>query len=928
MENIIRRAPVIVNPVLLNPQEKRSSLNGGWSFKLDPDDKGLQERWYEDNQIISDKIEVPGSWQGQGFGGMEKNIVWDFRLETRTFRATYTGTGWYGVRFEIPDDWEGMRLWANFGGVHPSAEVWLNGVRLGENNLPFVPFAFEITGVVRSDDDNLLVVRVHEENRILGLAYSWQGNWSGLYRGVELTATGENFLQGFSVYPNIESEKLQIKTGIGGDHPLDGGLSLRVSAQLINGDTTPVSTKVEISGESVEFDLPLPSPRLWSPDSPNLYRVDAVLTGNDKVLDALSERVGFVQLSTEGKHFLINGEPYYMRGSGDFISNPETGSPDTNRDRWRKKLSALREYGYNYVRCQSYVYTPEYFDVADEVGLLIQSEMGMLGGWSGNQIWHVSQWPQPSPDYRDALKRQWDSVVLRDVNHPSANLYCMSNELRDGTEHPRIAWSCYHDTKAIKPTAFVLWTDGGYRENLPGDFVNHEADIDSECSKPLIQHEFRWWSSFPDVRNMEKYSGAIRSYGAEIALEAAAGHGISHVLPTAAANSQRIQYIEAKGKMEACRRDNPSLAGICHFNAMDINPSPQGIIDEFYDLKYADGGSWQQTNGDTVILSDLGFDDRVLASADTLRTTLYVSDFSHLPLNNPVLEWKLETLNETISEGSFSYPHKPFSTCTAGNIEATVPEVSKPTVASLKVALHEGKRVLVNSWDLWLFPKSVVFPPEIGIYGKPQHTWLEGLGGIRSVSLDDLSGDRSVLAVLTETLDGAVVEFARSGGRIILVASEGLVRPSRSKLLLEMGRYFFTPPANYPPYEDGINGTIILDHPMLGDFPQEGFADLQFFRMMGESPPIDIEPLGLNKGDPVIRAIHSYQVSRPLAYLTESSLGKGGLIICSLNLDQSLPESRYLLAQICNYALGDDFNPQIELSNESLTLIVAGTQIS
>jgi len=127
----------------------------------------------------------------------------------------------------------------------------------------------------------------------------------------------------------------------------------------------------------------------------------------------------------------------------------------------------------------------------------------------------------------------------------------------------------------------VIWTDGGYSDTLPQDYVNADAGLAAQCPKPLIQHEFRWWSSFPDVRIMSKYSGAVRPYAAEIALETARRRGLAHILPDAAANSQRLQFIEAKGKMEACRRDHATLAGISHFNAMDTNPSPQGIIDEF-----------------------------------------------------------------------------------------------------------------------------------------------------------------------------------------------------------------------------------------------------------------------------------------------------------------------------------------------------------
>ncbi|NLF00242.1 MAG: hypothetical protein GX601_04610, partial [Anaerolineales bacterium] len=627
------RAPVVVNPVLRHDKERRESLDGNWHFRLDPEDTGLAERWFE-HGMFAEEIQVPGSWQGQGFGDTTLETIWDFRLDVRALRATYTGTGWYSRRFTLPPRWQDARLWLNFGGVHPTAQVWLNGVCLGENHAPFVPFGFDVTDVVHRTGDNLLVVRVSEDDRAMGMAFNWQGNWSGLYRGVELTATGPSYLDQLWLHPNVDAQQMVVIASVGGPADALGALTLDLTVQPLSAQAEPINVELHFTSACAQVEIPVPDPLLWSPDAPNLYRVDAVLLSEGQVLDARTERTGFVKLSSDGPHLLINDEPYYWRGSGDFLSNPETAAPDTDRARWRRKLQTLRDYGYNHVRCQSYVYAPEYFDAADEVGLLIQSEMGLLGAWSGHSQWHVYQWPQPMPDHYDALRWQWNRVVERDVNHPSANMYCMSNEYGNTAHYPRIAWKGYHETKAIKPTALIIWTDGGYHPDMPADFINSEAGSNrrgdsSGADLPLIQHEFRWWSSFPDVRNIRKFSGAIRPYGAQTALEAAERHGTAHVLPQAAANSQWLQLIEMKGKMEACRRDNPTMAGICHFNAMDANPSPQGVIDEFYERKVADAATWCETNGDTVVLSSLGFDDRVLAAGEQRSVTLFVSDFSH-----------------------------------------------------------------------------------------------------------------------------------------------------------------------------------------------------------------------------------------------------------------------------------------------------------
>ena len=344
------RLPVRVNPVLLHPREQRLSLSAQWRFRLDPDDAGLAGEWYAHPDMISDPIVVPGCWQGQGFGHDGTDEVWDFRLKARVFQATYRGTGWYARTFRVPDEWRGRRLWLSFGGVHPSAQVWLNGEHLGQHDLPFVPFGFEVTGLLHCGADNDLVVRVHEHNRLYGLAYNWQGNWSGLYRDVELTATGAAALDELHLLPDVGAERLRVRARA---PRATVGCTLHLCVSPADSPCPLVTAELPVVDGLVEGDIAVPGPRLWSPDNPQLYRVEAELADGDATLDALVERTGFVRLSTDGPRFLVNGDPYYLRGTGDFISCPETGCPDTDRDRWRRKLRALRDYGYNQVRCQS-----------------------------------------------------------------------------------------------------------------------------------------------------------------------------------------------------------------------------------------------------------------------------------------------------------------------------------------------------------------------------------------------------------------------------------------------------------------------------------------------------------------------------------------------------------------------------------------------
>lgn len=888
--------PARVNPLWRHSAECRLSLDGAWHFALDADNRGRGEHWFSHPDRLRETIQVPGSWQGQGFGGDGEDVLWDFQLRARTFRATYTGTGWYARAFTVPAEWQGKQIWLNFGGVHPSAEVWVNGTRVGEHNLPFVPFAFNITPHLRWGDENTLVVRVHEQHREFGLAFNWQGNWSGLYRGVDLTATGATYLRQCLLYPDAGAECLRMAIELGGVQTSAPSL-LQVIVRSAD-DDIPITTREILLPADGQVELPVPAPKRWSPDTPHLYRVEVALMQGEDTLDAMSERTGFVTLSTTGKEFRINGEPYYLRGTGDFLSCPETGCPDTDRARWRRKLQALRAYGYNYVRCQSYVYGPEYYDIADEVGLLIQSEMGMLGAWGGMSPMHVYQWPKPTLDNYPVLKRQWELVVRRDVHHPSANLYCMSNEYGATAHFQHIAWECYHATKTLKPTAFVIWTDGGYHTEMPGDFVNDEASRDAECSLPLIQHEFRWWSSFPDIRLKAKYRGAVRSYAAEIAEQAAARHGLAHLLIRFADASQRLQLQEAKLKMESCRRSNPALAGICHFDAMDANPSPQGIITEFYEQKLADSACWLQTNGDTVLLAGLEADNRALTAGETFRCALSVSDFSHPPFLSPRVEWQLRGADDRVlAEGIFDFEHTPYRTSGVGEIVTELPAVTASIALTLHARLSEGGREITNAWPLWLFPAAASLPAGIARYVDAAAGWLREWTEIPLAT----TPEAAIPLLLTEVIDDNIAAYLRNGGHVILAATEGLVRPHPPNF--GYVNYYFTPPANYSPYEDGQNGTLVADHPLLGDFPRDGFADLHWFRMIDQAPPIDLEPLGLTEGEPVVRVIHRYPVCRPLGYLHEVMVGQGRLLLCGLTLSPNWPEARYLLSQLCAYAV-------------------------
>jgi beta-galactosidase/beta-glucuronidase len=131
-------------------QEGRAQLNisldGDWTLVLDAEDQGVARHWFQEpdlSELASEgermQVRVPS--------------VWDL------WAPDYDGVGWYFRRFEAGAEVRGQYAELVFEAVDYYAEVWLNGLRLGEHEGGYTPFALDATAALR-EGDNLLAVRV------------------------------------------------------------------------------------------------------------------------------------------------------------------------------------------------------------------------------------------------------------------------------------------------------------------------------------------------------------------------------------------------------------------------------------------------------------------------------------------------------------------------------------------------------------------------------------------------------------------------------------------------------------------------------------------------------------------------------------------------------------------------------------------------
>src|SRR4030042_3946764 len=132
--------------IALFPQQNdvRNTLNlsGVWNFKKDSLGVGEKEQWFNGLKDCR-SIAVPGSWNEQ-FDDMRD----------------YLDFAWYEKETYIPGGWKGQRIFIRVGSANYAAKIWINGVPLGQHEGGHLPFAFEITSMVKWNTNNRITIQI------------------------------------------------------------------------------------------------------------------------------------------------------------------------------------------------------------------------------------------------------------------------------------------------------------------------------------------------------------------------------------------------------------------------------------------------------------------------------------------------------------------------------------------------------------------------------------------------------------------------------------------------------------------------------------------------------------------------------------------------------------------------------------------------
>ncbi len=423
---------------------KIEPMNARWRFYLG-DIPGGESPDLDDSKWRL--LELPHDWsiEGQFKENREENNT---SHENLSHHIGYLpgGIGWYRKSFHAMNDFANKIITIQFDGVYRNSDVWINGYHLGQRPYGYSSFYYELTPYILAGKNNLLAVRVNNT----GVGSRWYTG-SGIYRNVQLLITDKIHIKPWGTCwttPEIHPERVDVDFKVTIENRTgEKALTIDVVSEIIHqGDmvakvTTPVTLKS--TETKIEQQFQIDSPKLWSPDTPELYQIKTSLYRNGHLIDEYATPLGLRSFRFDADTgFYLNGVNMKFKGVCLHHDNGCLGAK-VYRHAIERQLKILKEMGCNAVRTSHNPPSQEFLDLCDEKGFLVVDELF--------DEWTVPKTPFGYTRYfQDWYERDARDFVRRDRNHPSVILWSCGNEVpeqktKEGVEILRGLLKVFHE---------------------------------------------------------------------------------------------------------------------------------------------------------------------------------------------------------------------------------------------------------------------------------------------------------------------------------------------------------------------------------------------------------------------------------------------------------------------------------------------------
>ena len=620
----------------------------------------------------------------------------------------------------------------------------------------------------------------------------------------------------------------------------------------------------------------------------------------------------FKDFHIEGAHFYANGHPVFLRGKHDAAVWSLTGHVDMTVEGWMKYLGTCKEYGINHVRFHSWCPPEAAFVAADSLGIYLQPELPFWGSFDDKD-----------ETLMKFLHQEGENILREYGHHPSFRMMALGNELWGDIDKMK---EFVDDFRKIAPDKYYTFGSnyylgyqgikegmdyfttcriggegwGKYNTHTRGSFsfadaydggmINHfhpnsTMNFDEACDKagiPIISHETGQFQTYPDYREIKKYTGVLHPYNFEVFRRRLAAAGMLSQADDfhKASGLWSVKLYKADIEMDLRTRN---MAG---FQLLDIQDYPGqgsafvGILDAFMESKgITTPEEWRQWCSPVVPLLEM--EKFCFEDGEKIQAKVKVANYGGTSLYGKKLMWKIGDAEGVMN--IFTYDE--------GLIDVGIldEEISADKPAKLNVSLNIEGTEARNSYELWVYPKKA----------------LEKKG-----------------IIIARDLNQEVVKVLEKGGKVLWMPDS---------LPYTVGGLFQTDYWNYRMFKTICEnnkkkvspGTLGIltnpEHPIFKGFPTEMHTNWQWFPVIKESHPLVLDNFAKDYR-PIVQVIDNIERNHKLGLVMEWKVGAGKLLVCMSDLEKAAkyPEGKAFYQSVIDYMRSADFNPSAEITVDEL----------
>ena len=616
----------------------------------------------------------------------------------------------------------------------------------------------------------------------------------------------------------------------------------------------------------------------------------------------------------KGVHFYANGHRIFLRGKHDAAVWPLTGHVEMSVEGWMKYLGTCKEYGINHVRFHSWCPPEAAFVAADSLGIYLQPELPFWGSFD-----------KKDERLMAFLHQEGENILREYGHHPSFRMMALGNELWGDIDKMK---EFVDDFRKIAPDKYYTFGSnyylgyqgikegmdyfttcriggegwGKYNTHTRGSFsfadaydggmINHfhpnsTMNFDEACDKagiPIISHETGQFQTYPDYREIKKYTGVLHPYNFEVFRRRLAAAGMLSQADDfhKASGLWSLKLYKADIEMDLRTRN---MAG---FQLLDIQDYPGqgsafvGILDAFMESKgITTPEEWRQWCSPVVPLLEV--EKFCFEDGEKIQAKVKVANYGGSSLYGKKLKWKIGDAEGVMN--IFTYDE---GLVDVGVLDEAI-SVDEPTklLFTLNIEGTEAR----NSYELWIYPKKA----------------LEKKG-----------------VIIAKDLNQEVVKVLEKGGKVLWM-------PTDNATPYTVGGLFQTDYWNYRMFKTICEnnkkkvspGTLGIltnpEHPIFKGFPTEMHTNWQWFPVIKESHPLVLDNFAKDYR-PIVQVIDNIERNHKLGLVMEWKVGAGKLLVCMSDLEKAAqyPEGKAFYQSVIDYMRSADFNPFSEITVDEL----------